>query len=42
MLYSGFIETLRGQMYLGRSPFLSELQGRMEESRDCLIDAAVW
>jgi DNA helicase-2/ATP-dependent DNA helicase PcrA len=30
MLYSGFIETARGRMHLGRSPFLDELEDRMQ------------
>lgn len=29
MLYSGFVETNRGRMYHGRSPFLDELEARM-------------
>jgi DNA helicase-2/ATP-dependent DNA helicase PcrA len=32
MLYSGFVETARGQMRWGRSPFLDELEARMEEA----------
>jgi DNA helicase-2/ATP-dependent DNA helicase PcrA len=30
MLYSGFVDTPRGRMYWGRSPFLDELEARME------------
>jgi DNA helicase-2/ATP-dependent DNA helicase PcrA len=30
MLYSGFVETYRGRMYYGRSPFLDELEARMD------------
>ena len=29
MLYSGFVDTPRGRMYRGRSPFLDELEARM-------------
>lgn len=29
MLYSGFVDTARGRMHLGRSPFLDELEARM-------------
>jgi DNA helicase II / ATP-dependent DNA helicase PcrA len=29
MLYSGFVDTPRGRMYWGRSPFLDELEARM-------------
>lgn len=32
MLYSGFVDTPRGRMYYGRSPFLDELETRMEEA----------
>lgn len=32
MLYSGFVDTLRGRMYHGRSPFLDELEARMDEA----------
>jgi DNA helicase-2/ATP-dependent DNA helicase PcrA len=32
MLYSGFVDTPRGRMYLGRSPFLDELEARMTEA----------
>jgi DNA helicase II / ATP-dependent DNA helicase PcrA len=32
MLYSGFVDTPRGRMYWGRSPFLDELEARMEEA----------
>jgi DNA helicase-2/ATP-dependent DNA helicase PcrA len=32
MLYSGFVDTPRGRMHLGRSPFLDELEARMEEA----------
>ena len=30
MLYSGFVDTPRGRKYWGRSPFLNELEARME------------
>lgn len=32
MLYSGFVDTPRGRMHFGRSPFLNELEARMEEA----------
>jgi DNA helicase-2/ATP-dependent DNA helicase PcrA len=32
MLYSGFVDTPRGRMYWGRSPFLDELQARMRDA----------
>ena len=32
MLYSGFVDTPRGRMHFGRSPFLDELEERMEEA----------
>jgi DNA helicase-2/ATP-dependent DNA helicase PcrA len=32
MLYSGFVDTPRGRMYWGRSPFPDELEARMEEA----------
>ncbi len=32
MLYSGFVDTPRGRMYWGRSPFLDELEARMQEA----------
>jgi hypothetical protein len=32
MLYSGFVDTPRGRMYWGRSPFLNELEERMQEA----------
>ncbi|WBO21843.1 ATP-dependent helicase [Sphingomonas abietis] len=32
MLYSGFVDTPRGRMYRGRSPFLNELEQRMAEA----------
>lgn len=32
MLYSGFVDTPRGRMHYGRSPFLDELEARMEEA----------
>lgn len=32
MLYSGFVDTPRGRMYRGRSPFLDELEQRMAEA----------
>lgn len=32
MLYSGFVDTPRGRMYRGRSPFLNELEERMAEA----------
>ena len=32
MLYSGFVDTSRGRMHFGRSPFLDELEARMEEA----------
>jgi DNA helicase-2/ATP-dependent DNA helicase PcrA len=31
MLYSGFVETRRGRMYFGRSPFVQELEERLAE-----------
>lgn len=34
MLYSGFVETPRGRMHWGRSPFLNELEARMQEAED--------
>ncbi|PZU68546.1 ATP-dependent helicase [Sphingobium sp.] len=34
MLYSGYIDTARGRMHWGRSPFLNELEARMEEAED--------
>lgn len=32
MLYSGFVDTRSGRMYWGRSPFLKELEARMQEA----------
>jgi ATP-dependent DNA helicase UvrD/PcrA len=32
MLYSGYVDTARGRMRWGRSPFLDELETRMEEA----------
>ena len=32
MLYSGYVDTGRGRMHWGRSPFLNELELRMEEA----------
>lgn len=32
MLYSGFVDTPRGRMHWGRSPFLDELEARMQEA----------
>lgn len=32
MLYSGFVDTPRGRKHFGRSPFLDELEARMEEA----------
>ena len=32
MLYSGWVDTPRGRMLWGRSPFLDELQARMEQA----------
>ena len=32
MLYSGYVDTGRGRMHWGRSPFLNELEERMEEA----------
>lgn len=32
MLYSGYVETRSGRMYWGRSPFLNELEARMQEA----------
>jgi DNA helicase-2/ATP-dependent DNA helicase PcrA len=32
MLYSGFVDTRGGRMYWGRSPFLKELEARMQEA----------
>jgi DNA helicase-2/ATP-dependent DNA helicase PcrA len=32
MLYSGFVDTRRGRMYLGRSPFIEELERRLAEA----------
>jgi DNA helicase-2/ATP-dependent DNA helicase PcrA len=32
MLYSGYVDTARGRMNWGRSPFLDELEARMEEA----------
>ena len=32
MLYSGFVDTPRGRLYYGRSPFLDELEERMREA----------
>jgi DNA helicase II / ATP-dependent DNA helicase PcrA len=32
MLYSGFVDTRGGRMYWGRSPFLNELEARMQEA----------
>ncbi len=32
MLYSGFVDTPRGRMHFGRSPFLDELQARMVDA----------
>jgi DNA helicase-2/ATP-dependent DNA helicase PcrA len=32
MLYSGFVDTPRGRMHWGRSPFLEELEERMQEA----------
>lgn len=32
MLYSGYVDTSRGRMHWGRSPFLDELEARMEEA----------
>ena len=31
MLYSGFVDTRGGRMYWGRSPFLNELEARLQE-----------
>ena len=33
MLYSGFVDTPRGRRHWGRSPFLNELQERMQQTR---------
>ena len=33
MLYSGYVDTGRGRMHWGRSPFLNELEARMEEAQ---------
>jgi DNA helicase II / ATP-dependent DNA helicase PcrA len=32
MLYSGFVDTRGGRMYWGRSPFLNELEARMQQA----------
>lgn len=32
MLYSGFVDTPRGRIYWGRSPFVDELEARMQEA----------
>jgi DNA helicase-2/ATP-dependent DNA helicase PcrA len=32
MLYSGFVDTPRGRIHYGRSPFLDELKARMAEA----------
>ena len=32
MLYSGFVDTHGGRMYWGRSPFLNELEARMQQA----------
>ena len=32
MLYSGFVDTPRGRMHWGRSPFLNDLEARMREA----------
>lgn len=32
MLYSGYVDTRNGRMYWGRSPFLNELEARMQEA----------
>lgn len=32
MLYSGFVDTRFGRKYWGRSPFLNELEARMQEA----------
>ena len=32
MLYSGFVDTPRGRLFYGRSPFLNELEERMREA----------
>jgi DNA helicase-2/ATP-dependent DNA helicase PcrA len=32
MLYSGYVDTRSGRMYWGRSPFLNELEARMQEA----------
>jgi DNA helicase-2/ATP-dependent DNA helicase PcrA len=34
MLYSGFVDMRGGRMYWGRSPFLKELEARMQEAED--------
>ncbi|ARS54158.1 DNA helicase UvrD [Kushneria konosiri] len=34
MLYSGYVDTGRGRMHWGRSPFLNELEARIEEAED--------
>jgi DNA helicase-2/ATP-dependent DNA helicase PcrA len=34
MLYSGFVDTRRGRAYWGRSPFLDELEIRMNEAEE--------
>ena len=34
MLYSGYVDTPRGRMRWGRSPFLDELEARMEEAEN--------
>lgn len=33
MLYSGYVDTRSGRMYWGRSPFLNELEARMQEAQ---------
>lgn len=33
MLYSGFVDTRMGRRHFGRSPFLDELEARMEEAK---------
>jgi DNA helicase II / ATP-dependent DNA helicase PcrA len=34
MLYSGFVDTRGGRMYWGRSPFLNELEARLQQTED--------
>src|SRR4051812_13453948 len=40
MLYSGFVDTPRGRMHFGRSPFLDELEARMADELEARMAEA--